>query len=173
MGLKLITPEVGTIIWTVITFVLLAALLGRFAWKPMLQMLEQRETGIRDALEQAQRARAESEETLKKNREILASAHRETAAILEQGRRESEEMRTELLAKARKEAQDLVEQGKRQILHEQKQAIEQLRAQVADLAIRGAEHLISKSLDDDAHRRLVSSYVQSLPALGTEDNPRG
>jgi len=44
---------------------------------------------------------------------------------------------------------------------------------VADLAIRGAEHLIARSLDDDAHRELVSSYVQSLPALGTEDTPRG
>ena len=172
MGAELITPEIGTIIWTVITFVILAALLGRFAWKPMLQMLEQRETSIKDALDQSQRARAESEETLRKNREILASARRETAAIFEQGRRESEEMRAEFLAKARKEAQDLLEQGKRQIQHEQKQAIEQLRGQVADLAIRGAEHLISRSLDDDAHRELVSSYVQSLPALGTEDNPR-
>ena len=173
MGAKLITPEIGTIIWTVITFVILAALLGRFAWKPMLQMLEQRETSIKDSLDQAQRARDESRETLQKNQEILASARRETAAIFEQGRRESEEMRAELLAKARQEAQDLVEQGKRQILHEQKQAIEQLRAQVADLAIRGAEHLISRSLDDDAHRELVSKYVQSLPALGADDNPRG
>ena len=172
MGAKLITPEIGTIIWTVITFVILAALLGRFAWKPMLQMLEQRETSIKDSLDQAQRARDESEETLKKNQEILASARRETAAILEQGRRESEEMRAELLAKARKESQDLVEQGKRQKQHEQKQAIAELRAQVADLAIRGAEHLISRSLDEQAHRELVSSYVQSLPALGTEHNPR-
>ena len=173
MGDKLITPDVGTIIWTVITFVILAALLGRFAWKPMLQMLEQRETSIKDSLDQAQRARDESQETLKKNQEILASARRETAAILEQGRRDSEEMRAELLAKSKKEAQDLVEQGKRQIQHEQKQAVAQLRAQVADLAILGAEHLISRSLDDDKHRELVSSYVQSLPALGTENNPRG
>jgi F-type H+-transporting ATPase subunit b len=173
MGAKLITPEVGTIIWTVITFVILAALLGRFAWKPMLQMLEQRETSIKDSLDQAQRARDESEETLKKNQEILASARRETAAILDQGRRESEEMRGELLVKAKQESQDLVEQGKRQIQHEQKLAVAQLRAQVADLAILGAEHLISRSLDDDKHRELVSSYVQSLPALGTEDNPRG
>lgn len=173
MGAELITPEIGTIIWTVITFVILAALLGRFAWKPMLQMLEQRETSIKDALDQSQRARAESEETLRKNQEILASARRETATIFEQGRRESEEMRAEFLAKARKEAQDLLEQGKRQIQHEQKQAIAQLRGQVADLAIRGAEHLISRSLDDDKHRELVSEYVQSLPALGADDNPRG
>ena len=173
MGAKLITPEIGTIIWTVITFVILAALLGRFAWKPMLEMLEQRETGIKDSLDQARRAREESEETLRKNQEILANARRETAAILEQGKREGEGMRAELLAKARKEAQELVEQGKRQIQHEQKQAIEQLRAQVADLAIRGAEHLISRSLDDAAHRELVAGYVRSLATPGTEDAPRG
>jgi F-type H+-transporting ATPase subunit b len=173
MGLKLITPEVGTIIWTVITFIILAALLGRFAWKPMLQILEQREAGIKDSLDQARRAREESEEILRKNQEILAGARRETAVILEQGKRESEGMRAELLAKARKEAQDLVEQGKRQIQHEQKQAIEQLRGQVAELAIRGAEHLISRSLDDAAHRELVADYVRSLPTPGTEDSPRG
>lgn len=173
MGAKLITPEVGTIIWTVITFVVLAALLGRFAWRPMLQMLEQREAGIKDSLDQAERAREESEETLRKNQEILAGARRETAALLEQGKRESEGLRAEILAKARKEAQELVEQGKRQIQHEQKQAVEQLRAQVAELAIRGAEHLISRSLDDAAHRELVAGYVKSLPTLGAEENPRG
>jgi F-type H+-transporting ATPase subunit b len=173
MGAKLINPEVGTIIWTIITFVILAALLGRFAWKPMLQMLAEREQSVKDSLDHADRARSEAEETLRKNQEILADARRETTAIIEQGRRASEEMRAELLAQARQEAQELVEQGKRQIQHEQKQAIEQLRGQVADLAIRGAEHLISTSLDDAKHRKLVTDYVQSLPQLGARESDRG
>ena len=100
MGAKLITPEIGTIIWTVITFVILAALLGRFAWKPLIQMLEERENTIKDALDKTERARAEAEETLRKNREILSNARRDTAAIIEQGRRESEMMRAELLTRA-------------------------------------------------------------------------
>jgi F-type H+-transporting ATPase subunit b len=165
MGSNLITPDPGTVLWTVITFVILALLLGKFAWKPLLATLQERERTIKDSLEQAQKARAEGEETLRRNQEILAQARRETAAILEQGKREAETQRAEILAQARKEAQDLVEQGKKQVQFEQKQAMEQLRKQVADLAIQAAERLITRSLDDSAQRQLVDDYVRGLTAL--------
>ena len=165
MGASLINPEIGTIIWTVITFLILAMLLAKFAWKPLLQTLAERETTIRDSLEQAQKARAEGEETLRRNQEILSQARRETAAILDQGKREAETLRAEILAQARKEAQDLVEQGKRQVQFEQKQTMEQLRRQVADLAIQAAERLITRSLDDSAQRQLVDDYVRGLTDL--------
>ncbi len=165
MGSNLITPDPGTVLWTVITFIVLAGLLAKFAWKPLLTTLQERERTIRESLEQAQKARAEGEETLRRNQEILSQARRETAAILEQGKREAETLRAEILAQARKEAQDLVEQGKRQVQFEQKQAMEQLRRQVADLAIQAAERLITRSLDDSAQRQLVDDYVRGLTAL--------
>src|SRR6266446_1614470 len=165
MGSSLISPDPGTIIWTIITFVILAFLLGRFAWKPLLQVLEERERTVRESLDQARKARTEAEETLRRNQDLLAGARRETAAILEQGKREAESLRAETLARTRKEAQDLVEQGKRQIQFEQKQAMEQLRSQVADLAIQAAERLIARSLDDAKHRELVDDYVKSLPSM--------
>ncbi len=172
MGSSLISPDPGTIIWTIITFVIFAFLLGRFAWKPLLQVLEERERTVRDSLEQAQKARAEAEETLRRNQELLAGARRETAGILEQGKRESESLRAEILGLARQEAQDLVEQGKRQIQYEQKQAMEQLRRQVADLAMKAAERLIVRSLDDTKHRELLDDYVRSLPSMRPEEPPR-
>ncbi len=172
MGSSLISPDPGTIIWTIITFVILAFLLGRFAWKPLLQVLEERERTVRESLDQAQKARTEAEETLRRNQDLLAGARRETAAILEQGKREAESLRAETLARTRKEAQDLVEQGKRQIQFEQKQAMEQLRSQVADLAIQAAERLIARSLDDAKHRELVDDYVKSLPSMRVEEPPR-
>ncbi len=172
MGSSLITPDPGTVIWTIITFVLLAALLAKFAWKPLLQTLEERERTIRESLDQAQKARAEAEETLRRNQEILAQARRETAAIIERGKREAETMRGEILAQARKEAQDLVEQGKRQVQYEQKQAIEQLRRQVADLAIQAAERLIARSLDDTKQRELLDDYVRGLTAMEPRETRR-
>jgi len=165
MGSNLITPDPGTVLWTLITFFILAVLLAKFAWKPLLTTLQERERTIRESLEQAQKARAEGEETLRRNQEILSQARRETAAILEQGKREAETLRAEILAQARKEAQDLVEQGKRQVQFEQKQAMEQLRTQVADLAIQAAERLITRSLDDSAQRQLVDDYIRGLTAL--------
>lgn len=172
MGTSLITPDPGTVLWTIITFVILAALLGRFAWKPLLATLDERERTVREALEQAQKARADAEEALRRNQEILAGARRETAAILEQGKREAELQRGEILAQSRKEAQDLVEQGKKQVLYEQKQAMEQVRTQVADLALQAAEHLISRVLDEPKHRELLDEYVNQLPATRSEGRPR-
>ncbi len=164
MGSSLIQPDTGTIIWTVITFVILAFLLARFAWKPLLQLLEERERTVKDSLEQARKAREDSEAALKKNQELLSNARRETAAIIEQGKREAEELRGELLARARQDAQDLVEQGRKQVQFEQKQAIESLRRQVADLAIGAAERLVVQSLDESRQRKLVEEYMRDLPA---------
>ncbi|HYV20446.1 MAG TPA: F0F1 ATP synthase subunit B [Verrucomicrobiae bacterium] len=168
MGTQLVTPDLGTIIWTLITFVILLFLLKRFAWGPLLALLDEREKTVKDSLEAAERARAEADETLRKNQEILAGARRETQALLEQGRKESETLRAEILAQARQEAQGLVEQGKRQIQFEQKQAFDSLRGQVADLAIGAAERLIRADLDDARHRQLVADYVKTLSESGTE-----
>ena len=172
MGSQLITPDPGTVIWTVITFFCLAVLLAKFAWKPLLKTLEERERTIRESLEQARKARADAEETLRRNQEILAQARRETALIIEQGKREAEGLRNEILAQARKEAQALVEQGKKQVQFEQKQAIEQLRRQVADLAIQAAERLISRSLDDAKQRELLDDYVRGLTAMEPRETRR-
>ncbi|HEV8701426.1 MAG TPA: F0F1 ATP synthase subunit B [Candidatus Polarisedimenticolia bacterium] len=166
MGSQLITPDPGTIIWTIITFAVLAFLLGKFAWKPLLLTLEEREKTIKESLDQAQKARAEAEESARRHQETLAQARREVAALIEQGKRESEIVRAEILAKSRKEAQDLVEQGKKQVQYEQKKAMEDLRRQVADLAIQAAERLISRSLDDSHQRELVDGYVRDLSAIG-------
>ena len=169
MGSSLLNPEIGTILWTIITFVLLATVLGRYGWKPLIQTLNERERTIKDSLEQAQRARDESEKTLARNREILANARRETTAIIEQGKREAEAVRNEMLAQSRKEAQELVEQGKRQVQYEQKQAMEALRKQVADIAIQAAERLLSRTLDDRKQRELVEEYVRNLPSIYNEE----
>jgi F-type H+-transporting ATPase subunit b len=172
MGIKLITPEFGTIFWTLVTFLVLSFLLGRYAWKPLLALLDERERTVKESLEAAQKARAEADEMLRRNQEFQTNARRETAALLEQGRKESEALRAEILAQARKDANELVEQGKQQVQYEQKQAMESLRRQVADLAIGAAERLINRELDDAKHRELVAEYVRSLPASGSESGRR-
>src|SRR5713101_6216067 len=77
MGSSLITPDPGTIVWTVVTFVILAFLLGRFAWKPLLLLLEEREPTIRDSLEESRKARAEAEEVLRRNQELVEQGKRQ------------------------------------------------------------------------------------------------
>ena len=76
----LIQPEPGLVIWTIVTFLLLLFVLGRYAWKPLLAMLEERERTIQEALDQAKEARDESEQLLEKNRAILADARNQLVA---------------------------------------------------------------------------------------------
>jgi F-type H+-transporting ATPase subunit b len=95
----MLSIEPGLLIWTIITFVILLIVLRKVAWKPLLTALEQRESTIRNSLDEAQKARQESEQLLAENRRILANANRESARILEQGREEANVFGPQLLSK--------------------------------------------------------------------------
>jgi len=154
----------GLTLWTAITFLLLLVVLGRFAWGPIIRMLDERERTIRDAVEQARKERSEAERMLAEQTAALAAAQREAAALAQKSRQDVEVLRAELTERARKEADELVAASRRQILEEKAKAIAELRGQVADLAIAAAERLIQSSLDEKAQRALVEDYLAKLPA---------
>jgi F-type H+-transporting ATPase subunit b len=153
----------GLSIWTAITFLLLLVLLSKFAWGPIVKMLEERERTIREAIEQAKNERAEAERMLAEQKSSLAAAQREAAALAAQSKQDVEALRTELTARARKEADELVASARRQIQEEKSKAVAELKGQVADLAIDAARRLIQSSLDEKAQRALVEEYISQLP----------
>jgi F-type H+-transporting ATPase subunit b len=159
----MLSIEPGLLIWTIITFLALVAVLRKVAWKPLLAALEQRETTIRDSLDEAHRARDEAQKLLAENQRILAEANRESARILEQGREEAERMRTSLTEQARQEAQRLVEDARRDIERERHTAIQDLKSTAADLALVAAGRLLNTSVSDDDHRRLVTEFLDRFP----------
>jgi F-type H+-transporting ATPase subunit b len=166
MGKLLIQPDAGLVIWTVVTFLALLFILKRFAWKPILAIIEAREQSIREALEESKQARQSADQALAKNRELLAQARGEAARIVSEGQKEAERIRAELVEKARADAAGVLEQGRRQIEFETKQAVTALRGTVVDIALDAAGKLIRSSLDDAKSRRLVEEYLEELPALG-------
>ena len=168
MGKLLIQPDAGLIIWTVVTFLVLLFILKRFAWKPILAIIEAREKSIREALEESKQARQAADQALAKNRELLAQARGEAARIISEGQKEAERIRAELVEKARSDAAAVLEQGRRQIEFETKQAVTALRRTVVDITLDAAGKLIRSSLDDDKSRRLVEEYLEELPALREE-----
>src|SRR5512146_2318511 len=105
----------GLSLWTAITFLLLLVVLSKFAWAPIVRMLDERERSIREAIEQAKRERAEAERMLGEQKASLAAAQREAAALAQSSKQEVEVLRVELTAKARKEAEDLVAAARQQI----------------------------------------------------------
>lgn len=155
--------EPGLLIWTIITFLALLFVLRKVAWKPLLAALEQRETSIRDALDEAQRARQEAQELLAENQRILAEANREAARILDQGREEAERLRLSITEQARQEAQRLVEEARQEIEREKQAAVRDLKSTAADLALAAAGRLLETAVTGDEHRRLVTEFLDRFP----------
>jgi F-type H+-transporting ATPase subunit b len=165
-GASLIQPQIGTIFWTLLTFICLVVLMRLFAWKPLLGALQQREQSIHDTIEQARTDRDEAEGLLRQHKELLDQARRERAEAVADGQRDAEVLKAEILDEARKQREQLLAQTQTQIDAGLRQARAELREVAVDLAIRAAEKLISRNLDEPAQRRLVEEYLADLEKGG-------
>jgi F-type H+-transporting ATPase subunit b len=153
----------GLILWTIITFILLLFILGKVAWKPLVNALQAREQSIRDALLKAEEARKESERLLAENTAAMKRANEETSRILKEGRELADQMKNEIVAKAHESAKMMMGQAKEDIQREKETALLQLKNEVADLAMNAAEKIIDETLDDAKQKKLVDKVLQSLP----------
>ena len=153
----------GLIVWTTISFVLLLAVLSKFAWKPILKMLDEREDQIRSALEQADKARAEAAEMMKQNEKNMARAEEEYQKMIREGKALAEKMKEEIVAKAKQQAQQELKLAADEIQRNVESVKQQLRAEVADLAIKATEKILEESLDEKKRQKLTDSVINQLP----------
>ena len=153
----------GLTLWAAITFLVLLVVLSKFAWGPIVKMLDERTRTIHEAIDAARKERAEAERMLAEQKQSLARATREAAELAKRNQQEVETLRLELTAKARKEADELVSSARKQIIEEKSKAVSELRGMAADLAIDAASRLIKSSLDEKSQRQLVEDYLKQLP----------
>jgi F-type H+-transporting ATPase subunit b len=153
----------GLTLWAAITFLVLLGVLSKFAWGPIVKLLDERTRTIHDAIDSARKERAEAERLLAEQKEALVRATREAAELAKRNQQEVEVLRQELTARARKEAAELVADARKQIVEEKSKAVGELRNMAADLAIDAAARLVKSSLDEKAQRQLVEDYLKQLP----------
>jgi ATP synthase, F0 subunit b len=153
----------GLIIWTIVTFICLSIVLAKFAWKPMLKVLSDREEKIHGALEEADRARTEATEILKQNEKNLARAEEEYKKMIREGKALAEKLKEDIVAKARQQAQQELKLATEEIQRNVDAAKLQLRAEVADLAIKATEKILEETLDEKKQKRLMDSVMNQLP----------
>ena len=146
--MELVTPAIGLIFWTTVVFTLLVLLLKKFAWKPILSAVDERNQSIKNSLAQAEKARNEMSELTANNEKIIAQAKVDRDVILKEARDMKNEIISEAKGKASKEAEKLVSTAKEQILNEKMKAITELKNHVADLSIEMAEKILSSELSD-------------------------
>lgn len=152
----------GLIIWTIITFVLLVVILGKFAWKPLLQALQTREQEIADALHKAEEAKKDAERMMQENKAAMQKASIETARLIAEGRAMAEQVKNDIVAKANESAKKMLEQAKDEIAREKDAAVQQLRSEVADLAVTAAEKILDESLDGAKQKKMIDKVLQQL-----------
>lgn len=159
--MELVTPAIGLIFWTTVVFTLLVLLLKKFAWKPILSAVDERNKSIKDSLAQAEKARSEMSELTANNEKIIAQAKVDRDIILKEARDIKNEIISEAKDKANKEAEKLVSTAKEQILNEKMKAITELKNHVADLSIEMAEKILNSELSDVAKQKeLVSKALK-------------
>ena len=159
----MLTIEPGLLIWTIITFVILLAVLGKLAWKPLLGVLEQRETTIRESFEKAEQARLEAEQLMAQNQQILAEANRQANRILAQAQEEGQRLRDSLAEQARQDSLRLREETRQELARERQLAVQDLKRIASDLAFSATERLLSTVVSGDDHRRLVDEFLDRFP----------
>ena len=162
---NLFAGDVGNAVWTLIIFLAVIFVLGKFAWGPLLNGLQQRERFIRNSLTSAKRDREEAERRLLEIEERLAAARSEATKIIDTGRRNGEKLRDRIESDARSEAEKTVERALREIELAKQGAIRDLYATSASLATDIAAKIVGRELETKDHERLIQESIDELSAL--------
>ena len=153
----------GLTFWTLVTFVVVALVLRKFAWKPILSTLDERERTIRETIEAAKKERTEAERLLSEQKTAIAEARREAADLIRKNQAEVEVARQQALATAKKDADNLLAQARKQIEDEKNKALAEVRGLAVDLAVSAAGKLLEANLDDKKQRDLAEDFLKKLP----------
>jgi len=159
---SLFAGDLGNVIWTVVIFVILLIILGKYTWRPMLDALNRREQFIRQTIEAAQKERAEAERMMAEYRQRMARSKEEAQAILEQGRQDAESARQSLAQQAQKEAEQMIGRAKQEIQMAKQSALQALQNLAADLSVNVASKIIQRDLTAGDQQRLVEESLKQL-----------
>jgi F-type H+-transporting ATPase subunit b len=154
--------DVGNAVWTLVIFVIVVVVLGKFAWGPVLGLLKQREEFIHHSLSEAKRSRDEAEARLKEYGAKLQSANAEVATRIEEARRDGARLREELHQKAKAEADVILKNAERQIELQTARALQQIRSEAVDLSVSIASKLLQRNLTKEDNERLIAEALSQV-----------
>jgi len=156
---RLLTPEIGLTVWTIVTFVVVAGVLGRFAWRPILASLEERENRIRADIKAAEDARRAAENLKGEYDAQLAKVEARANELIQQAQKESQALREEMLKAAQEESARLSAKTRQQLAEEQRRLVQELRAEVVDISVKSAEKLMRHTVDKKVQEKFLQEAL--------------
>ncbi|MDA3892961.1 MAG: F0F1 ATP synthase subunit B [Salinivirgaceae bacterium] len=158
--MDLVTPAIGLVFWTVLIFLILLVLLGKFAWKPILNAVKERTDSIREALSSAEKAKEEMAKLQADNEVILKEARIERDKIIKEARDLKDQTIAEAKNQAKAESDAIIASAKAAIENEKRAAINEIKDQVAKLSVEIAEKILAKELSDkDNQKALIEDLL--------------
>ena len=162
MNNPLVQLDPGLFVWTILTFLLLLFVLAKFAWKPLLKMLNDREELIRSSLEDAEKAKEKLEKLNAEGEAIINQARSEAQSILSEGKAIAAKLKDETLDVAKEQAKQIASEAEKQINIEKDKAIAEIKSEVVNLSIRIAEKLINKNISPEDNKALIDESLSSV-----------
>ena len=162
MNNPLVQLDPGLFVWTILTFLLLVFVLAKFAWKPLLKMLQDREDMVRSSLEDAEKAKSELERLNEESEAIMAKARSEAQSILADGKAAAEKVKDDIIAKSNEQANKIREDAGNQFQVEKDKAISEIKKEVVNLTLSVAEKLIRKNLSDADNKSLIEESLKKV-----------
>lgn len=159
---NLLAPSAGLMFWTLVIFIIMLIVLGKYAYKPLFAAVESREKALEDAVEGAKRDREAAAQHLSTQLATLEASKVEAQKIIADSRQMAEKVRTDLLEQTKAQQTEMLESARRMIESEKTAAIADMRAQAIELAIAGASKVIDKNLDATSNRQIVEGFLASL-----------
>lgn len=161
--MDLLVPEIGLLVWNTIAFLVLVFLLGKFAWKPIMKGISDREQSIDEALNKAELARQEMARLSSQNEELMKQAREERDQILKEAKALKDGIVNEAKTQAQAEGAKLIEKARIEIENQKKAALAELKGQVSALSLDIAERVLRTQLDDKAKQQeLVNNLLKDV-----------
>jgi F-type H+-transporting ATPase subunit b len=161
--MELVTPHIGLIFWMTLSFGIVIWLLGKFAWKPIMKALKEREDSIDNALRAAEKAKEEMSQLIFSNEQLMKEAKDERDLMLRDARKIRDHVIDEAKTKAEEEANRIVEKAKENIHFEKMAALTELKNQIAVLSIEIAEKIMKEDLStNEKQKALVIKLLDEI-----------
>ena len=158
--------NLGLSVWTALVFLTLLAILWKFAWEPILEMVQAREDGIQSTLDQAANQRDEAAKLLAEHRQQMTDARRQAQQMIGEGKEAGERVRQDIEERARAEGDAMIGRARESIARAKDAALDELRKESVDLALAAAAKLVQESLDEEKDRELVMGFIDELSSGG-------
>ncbi|MEJ7692813.1 F0F1 ATP synthase subunit B [Daejeonella sp.] len=159
----LVSPDPGLFIWSTVAFLILFFLLSKYAWKPIVKALDERERSIEDALSKAEMAKAEMAKLINENEELLKEARLERDKILKEAKEIKDQIINDAKNSAKTEGIKLIELAKTEITNQKLAAMAEIKTQVSTLSLDIAEKVLRKQFEDqDKQQALVNDLLKEV-----------